>query len=100
VAIQNIGGYRPGGTATAIALNSPTVIQVGPGTLWSVNCASLGGIGGNFYDAATIAAAGPTNWLFGVTFVGGSNAGLPIPFTYGLVYISDANTTVTVGYAP
>jgi len=64
-----------------------------------VNTFTLGGIGGNFYDSATIAGAGPANLIWTATFVGGSDAGLPIAFFNGLVYISDANTTCSVGYA-
>jgi len=102
--IQNPPGPRPGGTNTALGVNGSVVIKGTAGTLWSVTAFTLGttganGGGGNFYDSATIAGVNYGQPLWGPTFVGGSDAGLPLPFNNGLVWIGPADTNLAVGYA-
>ena len=58
--IQNLAGPPQGGSHTALGVTGSQVIKGSGGTLWSVNCFTLGttganGGGGNFYDSATVA---------------------------------------------
>jgi hypothetical protein len=102
--IQNPPGPRPGGTNTALGVTGSQVIKGTAGTLWSVTTFTLGtiganGNGGNFYDSATIAGANLGQPLWAPTFVGGSDAGLPIAFFNGLVWIGPPDTNLSVGFA-
>ena len=99
MAIQNPPGPRPGGTNTALGVNGSQVIKGTAGTLWGVNCFTLGTAGGNFYDSATIAGVNYGLPLWGPTILGGSDAGLPLSFFNGLVWIGPADTSLSVGYA-
>jgi hypothetical protein len=106
VAIQNLDGYRPGGTSTALAINTPTLIKNEGGTFWNINVNSLGNSTSYLCDSATIAGASPANAI--LTIPPGSQvpsnydipgAG-PFPFFNGLVFLpGSADTNVNVSYA-
>lgn len=95
--IQNPLGARPGGTATALGLNSPTIIKATSGTLWSANVLTLGENGGGLYDSNVIPPP-PQSLIWNFT-AQGAYPGQPIAFANGLVYVSSADTVTSVGYA-
>jgi hypothetical protein len=111
--IQNPVGARQGGTASALALNTATLIKSSSGTFWNVNVNSFGANTGYICDSATIAGAGPGNAIFTIpaapqptasstapqVTVDLAGAG-PFPFVNGLVFLpGSADLNVSISYS-
>jgi hypothetical protein len=113
MAIQNPGNYRPGGTASALGLNTATLIKSSGGTFWNINVNQYGSNVGYLCDSATIAGASPANAILTIpaapspsssstapqVLVDLPGAG-PFPFLNGLVFLpGSADLNVNVSYA-
>ena len=104
--IQNLSGPPPGGSRSALGLNTSTLIKNQGGTFWNINVNSIGNSTSYLCDSATIAGASPANAI--LTIPPGSTvpsnydipgAG-PFPFFNGLVFLpGSADTNVNVSFA-
>ena len=91
-------GPRVGGNQSALALTESVLLASGSGTFYSANVTRFGSATGGFYDAASIAAAGPSNLIAGVFGLGPVAAG-PFSFFNGLVFLAGQGMTASVAFS-
>jgi hypothetical protein len=117
--IQNLGGYQPGGSASALNLSTPTVVKPVGGTFWNINVNQIGSTPGYLYDANALPLAPGQTAVAGAVYPGPSNIILtiapnssspgllladvpgagPFPFSNGLVFMPPPDMSASIAYA-
>ena len=94
MAIQNPSGPRPGGTASALNVSTPTVIKSTAGTFWNINLAQVGVAPGYLYDANALPLAAGQTAVVGAVYPNPSNVICQITPPLQAVGTSIGNTPV------